>query len=434
MSTLLILPNTLFQKKYIPDGITEIIVWEHPQYFTKYKYNKKRIVLHRASMQYYFNQHKTDGKYSLQYCEFNKKPKVPKEYLYFDPIDRIKLPPGCIKIESPNFLLSTELLQEYHKKTKSFFFNGFYMWAKNKLGIIPDIKSQDKKNRKALPNGTKLPPLSPLSKDDKKYIKEAEQYVEKNFPKNYGTAVDLAFPVTHTTAKKWLTQFISKKLKHFGDYQDYTLQDEHYMFHSCLSSSINIGMLNPAEIITDLEKVKSKIPMNSYEGLIRQYFWREYQRYCYIYLDEWHGTNYFGNTIKLSKKWYNGTTGIDPVDDAIRDGFDTGYLHHIRRLMIVANYMNLCGINHEQGRRWFTEFALDSYDWVMYQNLDMGFFASGGKTSRKPYVSSSNYVIKMSNYTKGDWSATWDNLYRDFIKKNKQKLWKYRYHFPTLKN
>ena len=68
----------------------------------------------------------------------------------------------------------------------------------------------------------------------------------------------------------------------------------------------------------------------------------------------------------------------------------------------------------------------------MYQNLDMGFFASGGKTSRKPYVTSSNYIIKMSNYKKGDWSEVWDELYRKFIKKNKQKLWKHRYHFPAL--
>jgi deoxyribodipyrimidine photolyase-related protein len=265
MTTLLILPNTLFQKKYIPDDITEIIVWEHPQYFIKYKYNKKRIVLHRASLQHYFNQYKTDGRYSVQYCEFNKKPKLTKSYIYFDPIDKIKLPPGGNKLESPNFLLSTELLQEYHEKTNSFFFNGFYMWAKSKLDIIPKIKSQDKKNRKSIPKGTKLPFLSLLGKDDRKYIKEAEQYVEKNFPKNYGTATDLSFPVTQTTAKKWLTQFISKKLNKFGDYQDYTMQEEHYMFHSCLSSSINMGMLNPSEIILELEKVKSKIPINIIE-------------------------------------------------------------------------------------------------------------------------------------------------------------------------
>lgn len=431
MFTLLVLPNTLFKKKYIPKEVKKIIIWEHPHYFTKYRYNKKRLVLHRASLQYYYDKIK-DSSYSTKYVEYNKKPILPKEYIYFDPVDSIKLPPGGNKIDSPNFLLSTELIQEYRKKTKSFFFNGFYMWSKLKLNIIPSIKSQDSKNRKTVPKGLPIPQLPSLGTIDKKYINNAESYVERNFPNNYGSVEGLIFPVTHATATRWLSQFITKKLKKFGDYQDYTLKDENYMFHSCLSSSINMGLLNPSDIILELSKIKETIPLNSYEGLIRQYFWREYQRYCYVYLNEWHGENYFGSKGKLSKKWYDGTTGIDPVDDSIKEAFNTGYLHHIRRLMIVANYMNLNGINHEQGRRWFTEFALDSYDWVMYQNIDMGFFASGGKTSRKPYISSSNYVIKMSNYRKGTWSDTWDKRYKKFIQKNKQKLWKYRYHFPTL--
>jgi deoxyribodipyrimidine photolyase-related protein len=431
MTTLVIFPNTLFQKKYFPKNVTSVIVWEHPQYFTKYKYNKKRLVLHRASLKYYFN--KIEENYSARYIEFDKKPELPKNYVYFDPVDKIKMTNG-IKLESPNFLLSDELIQEYRNKTKKFYFNGFYMWSKSKLDIIPNIKSQDLKNRKSVPKNTPIPPLSVLGEIDKKYIKNAELYVEKNFPNNYGSVECLSFPVTRKSAKMWLNQFIAHKLKNFGDYQDYTLQDENYMFHSGLSSSINMGLLNPLEIIQELGKVKKKIPINSYEGLIRQYFWREYQRYCYIYLNDWYGENYFGNSGKLSKKWYNGSTGIIPIDDAIKDAFNTGYLHHIRRLMFVANYMNLSGINHKQGLRWFIEFALDSYEWVMYQNLDMGFFASGGKTSRKPYVTSSNYIIKMSNYKKGDWSDTWDELYRKFIKKNKQKLWKHRYHFPALKS
>lgn len=431
MSTLLILPNTLFQKKYIPNNVSRIVIWEHPQYFTKYKYNKKRLVMHRASLKYY-DSYAKKNKFEVKYVEFKNKPSLGKNYYYFDSIDRISLPKGGEKIETPNFLLSNELIQEYRKKTDNFFFNAFYMWSKKKLNIIPNVKSQDKKNRKKIPENIKIPPLAKLGSDDKKFIKEAEPYISKNFAKNYGSEKDLLFPVTHSTAKRWLMGFISKKFKKFGDYQDYTLQDEHNMFHTCLSSSINIGLLNPSEILNVIKKIKSRIPINSYEGLIRQYFWREYQRYCYTFLGKWHGDNYFGNSKKLTKSWYEGTTGIDPVDDSIKTAFETGYLHHIRRLMIVANYMNLSGIHHEQGRKWFTEFSLDSYDWVMYQNIDMGFFASGGKTMRRPYISSSNYVKNMSNYSTGDWSKKWDELYKKFLKKNKKKLWKYRYHFPSL--
>ena len=68
------------------------------------------------------------------------------------------------------------------------------------------------------------------------------------------------------------------------------------------------------------------------------------------------------------------------MDDAIKTGFDLGYLHHINRLMVVVNYMNLC--ISPKGLKWFMEFSVDSYEWVMYQNvLDMVFFVTG-KTMR----------------------------------------------------
>ena len=102
--------------------------------------------------------------------------------------------------------------------------------------------------------------------------------------------------------------------------------------------------------------------------------------------------------------------------------------------MVVGNYMNLSGISPMEGLKWFMEFSCDSYEWVMYQNvLDMVFFVTGGKTMRKPYASSSNYIINMSDFKKGKWSEEWDKLYREFMKDNVDKLWKFRYSFPALK-
>ena len=124
---------------------------------------------------------------------------------------------------------------------------------------------------------------------------------------------------------------------------------------------------------------------------------------------------------------------MKPVDDCIQKGFKTAYLHHIERLMVVGNFMNLYGLHPMEGLKWFMEFSIDSYEWVMYQNvLDMVFFVSGGATMRKPYASSSNYILKMSDYKPGEWSEKWNEYYQKFMKKNKEKLWKYRYHFPAL--
>jgi deoxyribodipyrimidine photolyase-related protein len=348
----------------------------------------------------------------------------------FDPIDKIKLKVDEL-IESPNFLLSKEHYKEYREKTDKFLFNNFYMWSKKKIDIIPNVKSKDKFNRKKMPKKIEIPNL-PKNKTDEKYVKEAAKYVDKNFPKNYGNTDDFIFPISHKNAKKWFNNFLDKKLDKFGPYQDFIYHKEPYLYHSCLSSSINIGLLNPTEIINKLKPIKSKFNINSYEGYIRQLFWREYQRYTYIYCD--FDKNYFGNKKKLNKKWYTGDLGIQPIDDYIKIAFDTAYLHHIIRLMLIGNFMNLYGISPKEGFKWFMEFSIDSYEWVMKQNvLDMVFFVTGGKTMRRPYASSSNYILKMSTYKKGEWSGKWNELYQNFMKKNKKKLWKFRYHFPGLK-
>jgi deoxyribodipyrimidine photolyase-related protein len=429
MEIFLILPHQLFNKKYLNKKY-DYILWEHPHYFKKYNYNKKKLLLHFGSMKYYYDYLKKN-KFNIKYVTSNETPKI-TNYLLFDPVDKIKLPGKYNLIETPNFLLNTSLYTKYRNKTKNFLFNAFYNFGKKELNIIPDIKSKDKYNRKSLPKNIKIPNL-PSNNSDNKYIKFGEVTVNKNFNTNYGTTDNFLFPLTHTTAMKWLNNFIENKFKDFGPYQDAIVKDEDFMFHSVLSTSINIGLLNPDEIIEKIMKVKSKIPINSFEGYIRQLFWREYQRYCYIYYN-FENKNYFGNRKKLDKKWYNGTLGIEPVDNCIIDGFETGYLHHINRLMIVGNYMNLSGISPKEGHKWFMEFSCDSYEWVMAQNVyDMVFFVSGGVTMRKPYISSSNYILKMSNYKKGEWSDIWDKKYKEFLKKNKKKLWKFRYHFRGLK-
>lgn len=427
---LLILPNQLFDVKYI-DKEYEIILWEHPHYFTDYNYNKKKLLLHRASMQYYYDYLKKK-KRKVKYYKFNENPKL-NEYHIFDPINNmklLKLKGKYALLESPNFLLTNAEYDIHRTKTDKFFFNGFYMWGKGIVDIIPKIKSQDKDNRKKMHKGTKIPDV-PSNSSDKKYIDEASQYVNKNFKNNYGTSNDFMFPISHKTANNWLQNFIDTKFKLFGDYQDYINTENDFMFHSLLSTSINIGLINPTEIIDKIRKIKG-IPMNSYEGYIRQLFWREYQRYCYKYFN-FDGKNYFGNSKKLNKKWYAGETGIEPIDDCIIKAFETGYLHHIERLMVIGNFMNLSQISPKEGFKWFMEFSCDSYEWVMKQNvLDMVFFCSGGKTMRRPYASSSNYILKNSNYSKGEWCNEWDNLYHSFIKRNKTKLQKYRYYFKGI--
>lgn len=166
MSKFVILPHQLFRKEHL-DKKYEYIIWEHPHYFESYKYNKKKILMHRASMKYYYDYLKINN-FRCAYIDFNKHFNI-KYYTLFDPIDKIKLPNNYTIIESPNFLLNKELYQQYRDKTDKFFFNAFYMWSKKQINVIPNVKSQDKLNRKPMPDNIKIPDI-PSNESDKKYI------------------------------------------------------------------------------------------------------------------------------------------------------------------------------------------------------------------------------------------------------------------------
>ena len=117
--------------------------------------------------------------------------------------------------------------------------------------------------------------------------------------------------------------------------------------------------------------------------------------------------------------WRSAREAQRPVDDAIKKAKQYGYCHHIERLMILSNIMLLSEIHPNEVHKWFMEMFVDSADWVMGPNVyGMGQFSDGGIFATKPYISGSNYIIKMSDYKKGEWSDVWDGLFWRFIEKN----------------
>jgi deoxyribodipyrimidine photolyase-related protein len=114
--------------------------------------------------------------------------------------------------------------------------------------------------------------------------------------------------------------------------------------------------------------------------------------------------------------FYDASTGIEPVDHVIRRVLRTGYCHHIERLMILGNFMLLCDIQPDAVYQWFMELFIDAYDWVMVPNVyGMSQYADGGLITTKPYISGSSYVLRMSDFTRGEWCAIWDALYWRFV-------------------
>jgi len=129
--------------------------------------------------------------------------------------------------------------------------------------------------------------------------------------------------------------------------------------------------------------------------------------------------NFWGFKRKIPLSFYEGTTGIEPIDNTIKTLIKTGYCHHIERLMVLGNFMLLCEFDPDDVYKWFMEFFIDAYDWVMVPNVyGMSLFSDGGTFATKPYIGGSNYIKKMSNYKSGEWCKIWDGLFWRFIGKN----------------
>lgn len=449
----LVFPHQLFEKSPCIEKGVHVFLVEDPLMFTQYAFHKQKLILHRASMKAYevFLLHLGCTVTYVEYHELKETGDVAlllqKHSLthvsFCDPVDEwlskrlIKaLTQNTISYkvyDSPMFLTNKEDLDRFFlpllEQNKKFLMRSFYEWQRKRLGILVEQDghptggrwSYDEDNRKKIPKGLVLP-NEPVSVESL-YITEAKLYVEQYFGSNPGSVERFFYPITHSDAKEWLQFFLKHKLAEFGPYEDAVTTEQNFLFHSILSPLINNGLLCPAYVIEEtLTFAKtSTVPLSSLEGFIRQIIgWREYIRAVYVY----HGTrirtgNYFKAVQPLPSSFWSGTTGIAPVDDTIKHTLTYAYTHHIPRLMIMGNVMNLCGFHPHEVYKWFMELYIDAYDWVMVPNVySMALYADGGLITTKPYISGSAYICKMSTYKKGEWSEIWDALFWNFIGKH----------------
>lgn len=443
---ILIYPVTLFSlaiyedllsSNTLPNGEKEFWYLEDPVYFTKYKMNKKKLVLHRASMKKHESMVKK--KYKTNYIDHSKVKAVyrrlkKKDLWVIDPNDHdvmTSLKKLTINIiPSPGFILSTEEAVAYGERREKFINAHFYKMMRQKTQYLMKAGkpvggkwSFDSKNRKKIPKGLTIPSLPPINED--RELKEAMVYVEENFSKHYGSVDGMIYPTTKEEVTVWLDDFIKKRAKNFGPYQDYIMEDHLYLFHSVLSSSINIGLILPSEVCEKMLKAyqKKEVSLASCEGFIRQIIsWREYVRMIYLVKGKT-SPNFFKQRRKIGHRFYTGETGIEILDVEIMKAVDSAYSHHIVRLMVFGNIFTLLRISPKDMHRWFMEIFIDSYQWVMWANVyGMGSYADGGMSMTRPYISSANYLKNMSDYKRGPWEDDVTSLYYSFLKDHMEEL------------
>ena len=331
--------------------------------------------------------------------------------------------------ETPMFLASRAEFKSYLDGSKKPFMKTFYEKQRRRLSYLmtPDGQpeggkfSYDNENRKKLPKDYR--PAAIWNKTIHHHDNEVAELVKEHFRHHPGELDLFVWPTDRNEALDTLKHFIENRLDSYGDYQDAISSKHDFISHSLISSALNQGLLLPGEVC-DLV-VKSKAPLNCKEGFVRQVIgWREFVRGIYHnYESKLFTTNHWNHKRKFTSSWFDGTLGVPPVDDAIKKTLRYGYNHHIERLMVLANFMNLCEIEPLEVYEWFMSMYVDSSDWVMAANVfGMGLMSDGGIFATKPYVSGSNYILKMSSYPRGPWCEVWNALYWRFIGKHKESF------------
>ncbi len=436
-------------------------VWEEATYV---KHHKKKIAFIFSAMRHFAEELKAKG-YSVQYIKLDdpdnsgsfageikrainlySPEKViitePSEYRVLNDIQSTehKVP---IDIRSDNrFLCNHEEFQDWAEGRKQLRMEYFYREMRKKYDILMNGDTPeggqwnyDNENRKPPTERLKIPETYTARPDT--ISEEVINLVSNRFDQHFGDLTPFHFAVTRKQALKALEQFISKRLKNFGDYQDAMVQGQPWMYHSHLSFYINCGLLLPLECVKAAEQAYKKgyAPLNAVEGFIRQIIgWREYVRGIYwLKMPKYEEENFLKASRKLPALYWGANTQMNCLKQCVKETKENAYAHHIQRLMVLGNFALITGIEPKQINEWYMIVYADAYQWVELPNVTgMILFADGGFLGSKPYAASGAYINKMSDYCKncrykvskknGPDACPFNYLYWDFLMRNEQKL------------
>ncbi|MEL6533824.1 MAG: cryptochrome/photolyase family protein [Bacteroidota bacterium] len=347
-------------------------------------------------------------------------------------------------VDSEHFLTDRTTLAEMFKGKKTYLMESFYRKMRKQYDILMEGTepvtgrwNYDAENRKKLPKAFSIPPalffqhnlIALDSLLDEQGVETLGQGEAQSFP----------WPLTRDEALQTLDHFIEYLLPLFGTYQDAMHSDETYLYHSRLSFALNVKILSPLEVVKRVEEAwlqdPERVSLAQVEGYIRQIIgWREYMRGVYwAHMPEYADRNRLGHKRSLPQWYWTGETKMNCLRHSITQSLEHAYAHHIQRLMVTGNFALLAGVHPDEVDAWYLGIYIDAIEWVEITNTrGMSQFADGGLVGTKPYVSSANYIHKMSNYCTschydkkekvGENACPFNSLYWHFYDRHREQL------------
>ena len=358
--------------------------------------------------------------------------------------DLVEVAGGNLRVvENELFVSTRQAFDAWASDDESFRHEQFYRWMRRESGVLMEGGepvggewNYDDQNREFPPDDWEAPSVP--THDPDAVTEEVSAWVREEFD-TWGSEDLCSFPwpVTREQAREHLEQVLEERLPVFGPYQDAMRSGEWAMAHGLVSGAINLGLLHPMEVIEGVEQAyedRDEVSIHSAEGFIRQVLgWREFMRHVYRRaMPELATANQLAAERELPDLYWTGDTRMNCLREAIADVHERGYAHHIQRLMILANFATLWGVKPSELNEWFHATFVDAYHWVTTPNvIEMGQFGHG-VFATKPYVSSANYIDRMSDYctdcgydkdeTTGPEACPFNALYWEFLDRNEEPL------------
>ena len=344
-----------------------------------------------------------------------------------------------------HFMCSSQVFSGFARGRKLFRQEDFYRFMRRRTKILMDEHNRpagerwnyDQDNRQSLPrNGLRDIPETPGFSPDR-ITKGVISMVKSRFATHPGSCRDFDLPVTREQALKLLEDFTRKRLHDFGTFQDVMQTEEKFLFHSRLSSSLNLKLIHPRECLEAVLNAheKGQAPLNSVEGFIRQVLgWREYIRGIYWWhMPGYQELNFLNHDLPVPGFFWDGNTDMACVRETMNGVLSHAYAHHIQRLMVLGLFALLSGVHPHGFHQWHMGMYCDAVDWVSLPNtIGMSQYADGGIVGSKPYCASGKYIQRMSNYcqkcfydpehTAGSTACPFNILYWDFLDRHSEKL------------
>jgi len=346
--------------------------------------------------------------------------------------------------DTEHFLTGRGELKTLFSGKKRLLLETFYRHMRRRFGILVDDGrpeggrwNYDRENRSRWKGEVAIPPPLSFENDLSELYGELAasgvQYFGSVDPGNF------LWPVDREQALRLLEEFVTRRLKHFGTYQDAMSLSSWSLFHSRLSPSLNLKLISPAEVVQrvlrEWEVRGGEISLSQVEGFIRQIIgWREYMRGVYWdHMPEYEEMNYFDHHRRLPGFYWTGRTNMRCVGEVVTQSLEKAYAHHIQRLMVTGNFALLSGIDVDEIDRWYLGIYIDAIQWVEITNTrGMSQYADGGITATKPYAASARYIHRMSDYCErchyrwnrrtGELACPFNSLYWNFFLKNRRLL------------